>query len=120
MKLTRNEIVELNSVIQQNKSVKLPIKFSYAIRKNDNKVMQATTLILESVNDIKIKNAKKDVDGKPIVKNGQYEWEDSKAYNKEINSFMNEQEEIDIYQCTQADLQGITIEPSLLPVVKEE
>lgn len=104
MKLNNEKIVSLFSTLASLKEIKLPVKASFAIKKNMLKMEKVVVAFYEEHNNMVDKYCERDenndvkiIDGKYIVKNKE-EW------NRDIKALLEIENEIDLHFIELTDL----------------
>lgn len=96
MKIKNREILNFANTHFGDKH--LPVKISFAISKNAEAVAGALKAYEETRKSRLEKYAKKDEDGKPVVKDGNYVIEDLEKWSEEIRELLDTETEVMIQE----------------------
>lgn len=88
MKITNEQII--NFANMRAKGRRFPVRLMYALTMNANILAPAIKAYTDSREELIKKHSKKDEDGNPVVnEQGNYEFEDVAAWNKEIKELLD-------------------------------
>lgn len=96
MKMTLADVKVRQQALAEIAPRRLPGKLAYAIGKNLMALQEAAELIERQRVAIAESYAKKDEEGKPIVKDNSYDMENMEAFKTEFGEFLAEEEEIEV------------------------
>lgn len=115
MKLTLNEIVEMNIALREISEKEFPINISVLISDNIQKLSEKAK-IFES-NRIKLieKYGEKDKDGNIVENNGQVKITDQKKFIEEFNELSNTEIGIDL---NMLDISGLKLDVKPITIMK--
>lgn len=101
--MKNKELFALSNGIQLCGELK-GIKVAFALAKNAKIIAREMEPLLESIKKLQEDNAKKDKDGKPIIKDNVYEIEDLEKFNEEYKKLMDIEVEITLHKIKEEDL----------------
>lgn len=95
MKITNEQII--NFANMRAKGRHFPVRLMYALTMNANILAPAIKAYTDSREELIKKHSKKDEDGAPVVnEQGNYEFEDIAAWNKEIKELLDADSEVPV------------------------
>ena len=98
MKMTLLEVLNRQRTLSEFVSKKLPYKLAYAISKNLAKLQAEAEIIDKGRIALVEEYAVKDEDGKPVVKDNNYDLgENAATFSAEFNKYMSTETDVDIY-----------------------
>lgn len=117
MKITNEQII--NFANMRAKGRRFPVRLMYALTMNANILAPAIKAYTDSREELIKKHSKKDEDGNPVVnEQGNYEFEDVAAWNKEIKELLDIEADLPvtiipmsvIEKCEEAAFDDLTFE----------
>ncbi|AAK79147.1 hypothetical protein BJV85_002822 [Clostridium acetobutylicum] len=124
-KITNREMINGISGMQQLMKKELPIRASYALMKNKNKVNSVLKNFDEISKKLTDKYVKRDENGNPLKdKKGLPKSDNQEQWNKDFEELLDIENEIDVHQISISDLQGVNLSVGQLEainfMIKEE
>lgn len=100
MKFTNRKLLGMTATLNVISGKSLPIKASYAIAKNLTKIQSELDIFNKERTKLVDKFCKKDENGKPVIKNGNFEvkQENLEEWNKNMNELLKIEVEIEPYK----------------------
>ena len=107
MKMKLREASERLNGLAEVENLSLPVKLSYAISYNTEKLLQVANRLEKERLRICEKMAAKGTDGKAILEDGKYQFatpEDEEAAVTEYRELLEEEEEVELRMCSMDEL----------------
>ncbi|AAK79844.1 hypothetical protein BJV85_002116 [Clostridium acetobutylicum] len=99
MELSNRKIIENLSALRTVSNKQLPIKASYAIAKNINKIEEELKIFRKEKEKLINKYGQKNNNGKLAIDDkGKIELADAEGYNKDLNELLDIKTDIDIHK----------------------
>ena len=120
--MKNKDIAQLSQGLQSCGNLK-GIKLAYAIAKNNRILTRELEPLSDIIKKLQEEYCKKDVDGKPIITNNQYEIDNVIKFNEEYNNLLNMDIDITLHRIKREDLpDDITVQQlsSILDFVDEQ
>lgn len=110
MQLSNEKIVSLFSVLTSLKGVKLPIKVSFAVKKNILKMEKVVAAFYEEHNNMIDRYCERDENNQIKVKDGVYIIKNKEEWNRDIKDLLEIENEVDLHLIELTDLLNSNIE----------
>ncbi|WP_394896298.1 hypothetical protein [Clostridium paraputrificum] len=110
MQLSNEKIVSLFSVLTSLKGVKLPIKVSFAVKKNILKMEKVVAAFYEEHNNMIERYCERDENNKIKVQDGVYIIKNKEEWNRDIKDLLEIENEVDLHLIELTDLLNSNIE----------
>lgn len=105
MKLKNRDIVNFINGCTALKEKKLPIKIGYAIHRNILSLAEAAEAYNIAREKIIEEHAKKDSEGKPVVKDDSYVFKDTQRFNKDLEELLGINTEVNLHTISEKDIE---------------
>lgn len=113
VKLRNRRLVNDVQTLWKISQKQLPVKISYAVAKNINKINSELKIYNKERQKLIDKYAKKDDKGNPVAdERGQIKFLDQKGWDKDIKTLLDIENEIDIHKFSINELNGFNISPA--------
>lgn len=110
MQLSNEKIVSLFSVLNSLKGVKLPIKVSFAVKKNILKMEKVVAAFYEEHNNMIDRYCERDENNQIKVQDGVYIIKNKEEWNRDIKDLLEIENEVDLHLIELTDLLNSNIE----------
>lgn len=110
MQLSNEKIVSLFSVLTSLKGVKLPIKVSFAVKKNILKMEKVVAAFYEEHNNMIDRYCERDENNQIKVQDGVYIIKNKEEWNRDIKDLLEIENEVDLHLIELTDLLNSNIE----------
>lgn len=110
MQLSNEKIVSLFSVLTSLKGVKLPIKVSFAVKKNILKMEKVVAAFYEEHNNMIERYCERDENNQIKVQDGVYIIKNKEEWNRDIKDLLEIENEVDLHLIELTDLLNSNIE----------
>ena len=101
--MTNREILQLSNGLQMCGDLK-GVKLAFALAKNAKILGREVEPLAETIKKLQEEHAKKDKDGKPIVKDNVYEMEDLEKFNEEYKKLMDIEVEVSLHKVKESEV----------------
>lgn len=107
MKMKLSKVIENYKSLSSLEKKKLPIKLSYVISKNLDKLKTETDIIEQNRIKLAESFAKRNEDGSPIIEDNKYIIENQSEFVKELNEYFDTEIDVDICTLTMFDIEKL-------------